>query len=438
MKAKRHIIISLDAVGTQDFHRLLEMEGLGTYLQGGAYCDRVETIYPSLTYPAHCSIVTGQRPSKHGVIDNTLIQPNRKTPDWYWYRKYIRSTTFYDEYINQGKKVASLLWPVTARSRIQYDMPEIFANRWYTNQLLTSVRNGNPFFQAKFLKKHGHLIDGVSQPALDNFVTECLLDTIREQKADLIMVHFTDVDTNKHIYGIDTHEIKESLLRHNHRICRIVETLKEEGLFEDTNIILLGDHSQKNIHFRINPNYLFVQKGWITYEDGVVKDWKVYGKSCDGSLYVYLKKDKKGQVDARLKEEVYQYLKSLVKDEVRGIAGLLTKRSICKLGADENCEFMLEAKEDFYFGEACNIYEEDVTTENSDYHKEFHFGCHGYLPQDSSYHTFFFAYGPSFAKNVVVPKMEIIDDGPTIAKMLGVTLPEAEGRVIEEFFKGEE
>ncbi|MFP3367009.1 alkaline phosphatase family protein, partial [Pseudoalteromonas sp. SIMBA_148] len=77
----------------------------------GSYCKQVETIYPSVTYPCHATIVTGKYPNRHGVVNNTLLQPGRDSPDWHWYRKSIRGTTLYDEAKKAGMTTAALLWP---------------------------------------------------------------------------------------------------------------------------------------------------------------------------------------------------------------------------------------------------------------------------------------------------------------------------------------
>ena len=42
------------------------------------------------------------------------------------------------------------------------------------------------------------------------------------------------------------------------------------------------------------------------------------------------------------------------------------------------------------------------------------------------------ASGPGFKKDVRIPSMRLIDEGPTLAKLLGVSLGEIDGRVLEE------
>src|SRR5690606_13989251 len=120
------LVISFDCLSSLDLPMLETLPHFQELLNKAAICRKVETIYPSVTYPCHATIVTGNYPNRHGVVTNTLLQPNRLSPDWYWHRRYIKGTTFYDEAKKAGLSTAALLWPVTAKAKIDYHMPEIF------------------------------------------------------------------------------------------------------------------------------------------------------------------------------------------------------------------------------------------------------------------------------------------------------------------------
>lgn len=109
------IVISFDCLSSLDFDMLTVLPNFQTLLQNGSYCKNVETIYPSVTYPCHATIVTGNFPNRHGVINNTFIQPGRVFPDWYWERQHVKGTTLYDEAKKPGMTTAALLCPVTAK-----------------------------------------------------------------------------------------------------------------------------------------------------------------------------------------------------------------------------------------------------------------------------------------------------------------------------------
>ena len=181
-RPKYLFVISFDGLSSLDFEYIKKLPNFKDFLKEASYSKEVYSIYPSLTYPAHVTIVTGKYPKNHGVINNTKLQINKDSPDWYWHRKNIKGETIYDLAIKKGMKVAALLWPVTAKSKIQYNMPEIFPNRPWQNQLMVSAFNGSPYYQYKLNKLYGNLRKGIKQPYLDNFTHHSLLYTIKNVK----------------------------------------------------------------------------------------------------------------------------------------------------------------------------------------------------------------------------------------------------------------
>jgi predicted AlkP superfamily pyrophosphatase or phosphodiesterase len=149
------IVISFDCLSSLDLPFLWQLPHFQELLNGGAHCPAVETIYPSVTYPCHATIVTGNFPNRHGVINNTLLQPGNPSPDWYWHRHHIKGTTLYDEAKKAGMKTAALMWPVTAKAGIDNNMPEIFANRRWHHQIAVSLRNGSPLYHLDMNKRFG-------------------------------------------------------------------------------------------------------------------------------------------------------------------------------------------------------------------------------------------------------------------------------------------
>lgn len=59
---------------------------------------------------------------------------------------------------------------------------------------------------------------------------------------------------------------------------------------------------------------------------------------------------------------------------------------------------------------------------------------HGYLPEKGPQPTFM-AVGPSFRENVWLDSAAMIDEAPTFAALLGVPLPAADGKVLQELLR---
>lgn len=420
------IIISMDAVDKKDFEILRELPNFKRLLEKSSYSSEVETVYPSLTYPAHVTIVTGKYPKNHGVINNFLIQPGNKNPDWFWHKNKIHGKTIYDLAKEKDMKVASLLWPVTAKSNIDYNLPEILANKWWQNQIIVSLANGSKAYQFQLNSKFRGLRNGINQPELDNFVMASLLHTLREKQPGLTMVHLTDVDSQRHKYGYNSPEALYALKRHDSRIGEILNCLHLMGIENKTTIVALGDHSFKNADYVIKLNKFFIDKGWITFDKkGKLSDWIVFMNYCDGSAYIYLKDN----TNADLLKQVKNSIKEFSKSHNNCIEEILTGKEAGKLGADSSCALMLEAKEGYYF---INDFEGDVIEKTGDKYDK---ATHGYSPKHKNdYETFFVVSGSTVKKDFNIGKMHLVDEGPTIAKLLGGTLPEADGKVINHIF----
>ena len=67
---KRVMIVSFDAVGAKDLEYLQTLPNFQRFFEQAALCSHVNSVCPSLTYPAHTSIVTGRMPKNHGIVNN--------------------------------------------------------------------------------------------------------------------------------------------------------------------------------------------------------------------------------------------------------------------------------------------------------------------------------------------------------------------------------
>jgi len=423
----RLLVISFDSLSAEDFEFIKELPAFKEFLTKASVCTNVSSVYPSLTYPAHTSIVTGLYPKNHGIINNTLFQPERMSPDWFWQQKYIKSTTLYDEAIAHKMNVAALLWPVTAKSKIQYNVPEIFANRRWNNQTMTSLSNGSKGFQISLMKKYGRLLDGKKQPALDNFTHEALKYTLRKKQPELTLVHFTDLDTQRHNYGIHSPEAYDAIRRHDVRLKEVIQTLKEAAIYNDTTFILLGDHGQKDVDKVIYLNKFFADHGFLEIHHGKLRSWKAICKSCDGSAYIYIHKRY-----SHIKDKVFGLLNELKQRGDLGIENIYIRRDAVAWGADPKCSFMIEAADDYYFSDGWERYYEDTNVEKALGSGHFMRATHGYLPSKVNYQTVFMASGPGIRQGVELDKISLVDEGPTMARLLGLELLGTDGKILTE------
>jgi len=421
------VIISLDALGFRDINEhQSELPTLNKLVNGGTWVKEVKGIYPTLTYPSHTTIITGQYPSVHGIVNNTKIQPERRSPDWFWYQKDVKSPTLYDLARKQKLTTAAFLWPVTAGSKITYNLAEIFPNRIWTNQVLVSMRASSPLFILEMNNKYGKLRNGIRQPELDDFITACAVDTIKNKKPNLTLLHLVDMDSMRHRYGVRSDEAMEALHRLDNHVSQIIKATKEAGTFDDTNFVILGDHYQINVDRMIHLNTMFAKRGWLTAKSDQTfkKNWQVMAKTCDGSTYIYTKDF--GQID-RLRDLI---------SGVEGVEKIHSGQEAAQRGADPKCTLMVEAKAGYYFtdeSDRAQVVEKVLPDMMGDADR--YRGVHGYDPDKPGYKTTMIFNGPMIKENNTVEKADLVDEAPTFAKLLGLKFPEPlAGSAIDDVF----
>lgn len=428
---KKLVVISIDALGSEDLAGdLSKLPNINRLITSGTHVEEVTGIYPSVTYPSHTTIVTGCYPKSHGIVNNVKMQPNKLSPDWFWYAKDIRVPTLFDAAHDEGLKTAAFLWPVTARSSINYNIAEIFPNRIWTNQVLISLHASSPWFLFQMNRKYGHLRRGIKQPELDDFITACAVDTLKIKRPDMTLIHLVDMDSQRHGYGVNSPEAREALLRQDRRVGKIIQAVEEAGDKENTVFAILGDHYQIDVKKMIRLNVLFAEKGWqVPTKIGTTKsNWQVWANSCDGSTYIYIKKDA-----AVSPTEVRHLI-----EKVEGIEAVYTTDLVKKQGADPKCTFMAEAERGYYFVDEAKGMPVAKVQEKEMWLPWRYRAVHGFSPEKSNYATTLVLNGAGIKKNYKKSKARLIDEAPTFAKILGLnTFPQKiDGKVLEDVFEG--
>lgn len=423
MKKQRLYMISLDAFGAKDLEYASTLPTFKYLLNRSALVEKVETVYPSLTYMAHTSIITGVYPKKHGIINNTYVQPKRKSPDWHWYAKDVKVPTLFDVAHEAGYETASFLWPVTGRSKaIKYNFTEIFANRPWQSQALISLWSSSPKFVFDLDRKFGKIRKGINQPELDHFLTAGIVDTIKTKKPDLMAIHLVDLDSTRHHFGVDTQESRAAIRRMDDHLNQIITAMKEKGIFEETVLVVLGDHYQIDTHTVVRLNQLFKIEGWLKEnKDGMITEWDVVAKGADGSCYIYTKP---GVNLSEIQELLARYPEQ--------IETIYNQEEAAGLGADDTCSFLVEAKRGYYFvSESDGPFLEEIKDDVNIFHK----GAHGYSPKKENYETTLFMSGPGIDSTARISSARLIDEGPTFLHAMGLKFPQAvDGKVLTSLF----
>lgn len=422
----RLVLISLDAVFAADAPDLLALPHLGQLARDGVYCDNVQTIYPSLTYAIHASLVTGCYPDVHGIGHNEPFQPHKEPAQraWYWDEKHIQTDTLFSQAKKAGRECAAILWPTTGHSRsIRFNLPEVIALPG-EHQVMKVLSYGSFWWLLKSELKYGRQRQGTRQPYLDDFSAlmatkvierhykprergrgegkETQVASRRKQQQhmpDVLAVHFTDCDTMRHNHGVFSQEARDSLVRLDRRVGMILDALKDRRLLEDTIIAVVSDHGHAQVTASLPLD------AWLV-ANGVPARAQTLGLGA----YLHLRR-----------ADYLPVLSALEKNrELLQIQHIYTREELRAMHAPSDILLAVEPEEGLYY-----VDEEGETP---------HLATHGFGPQHPAAKTLLFLSGPPFKKGLRLHGCDIVDVAPTLASAAGLSLPRAQGRVLEEAF----
>lgn len=432
LKSKdKWIILSFDSLSSRDWQTLKQHPNFNKLISGGAFSKGLKGVYPTLTYPSHATVITGRIPRKHGIISNTKLQPTRQDPDWFWYHKAIHGKTLFKEAKEMGLRVASILWPVSGGAPIDYNFPEIYSNKFYLNQTAVSLLAGRKRYQWQMNERHGHLRKGLSQPHLDEFAHATALDTLKTYDPDLLLVHYTDLDTQKHRYGMDSPQVKEAIKRLDQKLGDYFKAIKNLGIEDDVKFLVFGDHGSRDVHTAIRPNVILQKEGFLSVEDnGKLHRCDFIFKSCDGSAYLYHDNMHKVSRETMRQElEVIEAALEKHNEVFKGIKQVIRGSEAGYEGADSHALLMIEAEEGFYFLDDYTGEITEAVTEENLGTGHWLKATHGYHPETEDYKSVCFFWGKGIEK-IDLGECHLTDLGPTVAKSLAMNLGDTDGEAL--------
>ena len=426
-KAKHLIVISEDAMVYEDLAELRQMPSFGQVMKNAAIVKTVRSVYPTITYPNHTSMRTGAYCGKHGIINNEQTILGEEHSTWEFFNSSVKVGDIFDAAKAAGLTTAGVFWPVTGRHpHIDYLVNEYWPQTPEETTAECFANSGSsPEVIEKVIKPNMHLVDGMHRkhPFCDAFVHACACSMIREFKPNLLMIHPANIDAYRHETGLFSTKVSHGLHEIDLWLGEILKACRDARILEDTDLFIVSDHGQLNITRSVALNALLAEKGLLTVgADGEVADYVAIAKSTGLSAQIYLKDEKDF-------DRVHKVLQGMVEDGLYGFERVYTADEVmAEEGLSGTFSFVVETDGYTSFS---NAWKRPWVrrVDNSDY--KFGRATHGHHPDKGPQPTLI-ACGPDIKPGAVVERRPIVDEAPTYAKILGVTLPDADGKAIDE------
>jgi predicted AlkP superfamily pyrophosphatase or phosphodiesterase len=383
-------------------HSFGRFPNLNALEQSGASAAAVESIYPTTTYPAHATIVTGLPPRAHGIYSHLAsLDPTEKARPWCWFARALRAPALWEVVRASGRRSAGVSWPVSAGASIDHNLPEIWdpAVPDPHRDFETPARHSTPGLFGEVAKVLAPIL-GKADP--DQMRGEAALYLWNHYRPDLLLVHFVYYDQQAHAFGPASAEALAALDSVDQQIGRIRDAISHDAA---TTLVVLSDHGFVPVEKEAAPLAVFAEQGLFARgADGSLALRRLGAVPAGGSFAVYWLEKPSPDDRHRLEAAVEQLLTTGAVQEVVGRQQLETLR------ADPDAELMLDAAPGFYFSDRMDGPPVRATLKDR--------GTHGHLPTRAGLEAAFLAVGREVAAGKNLGRVSLRQIAPTLARLM--------------------
>jgi len=391
----------------------------------GAVAERMTVSNPSITWINHTTLVTGVNPQRHGVLFNGLLVRSGPTmppaiEQWRDKADMVFAPTVYDAAFKAGLKTAQVDWVAILNSgTIHHEFLEIPKLGGAIEQEMIAAGTVTADDIRNWTK-------GRTIVWRDDIWTKAATHIIERHKPNLLLYHTLTTDAVNHANGPGSTASYTAYAYADRLIGDLLASLQRAGLRDRATIVVATDHGFKKVQKVIHTNVALRDAGLIRLKEGKVESCDAYVMPQGGLAFVYV-------TDPAKRAELLPKLKTLCAG-LEGVKQVIDGHDGPTLGMPTPAQnqgmgdLVLYAKDGYAFFQGLDGAE--VIRESKTY-----LGTHGYPNSDPELDGIFLASGYGIKPGVKLERVTNLDVAPTIAELLGVPLPNVEGRVLKEILK---
>ncbi len=380
---KKLIILSIDGFpgyyANSDSEFWKQLKHLPKLAKKSNFSNHVQSSYPTLTYPAHTTMLTGISPAQSGIHFNNPLDPMKKIGgDWYFFDEDIKVKTLMDFAYDNKLITGNIYWPVTVGARITYNLPQFwrFKNE-YDVKLQSAITTRGLY---KYISKK--INNQIGEFTGDEEKINAGIELWNLKKPDVLLIYSTDLDTVHHEKGVYTPEAFEKLEKIDSLVGRLIS---KTNLYQrnDLGLLIVSDHGFKKVESLCYPNRILIEEGVL---DPVSMKWNLVFKGLGGSAVLMENTNKDSMIKGKSisTEKVAERIKEVCPQSEPELDSDLHKK--IKSEVHPEIKLFLHSYVSMAFSESLSA-KENFKVANPPYYN------HGFLPTDPEMETIGIFYG---------------------------------------------
>lgn len=368
------ILVSLDGF-RPDYQARFDTPNLDRLTREGVHAEGgMIPVFPTKTFPNHYSIATGLYPAHHGIVGNTIYDPDMDS----WFR------------ISDREAVEDSRWWLGEPIWVTAEKQGMTAGTFFWPGSEAPVDG----VQATYWKRFDAGI-----PARDR-IDEVVhwLELPESERPRLVTLYFADTDHAGHDHGPDSDDVREAVETVDANIGLLMSELETRGLLDRINLIVVSDHGMVDV----SPDRAVFVEDYFDVGESRISEYSPV-------LMIEPGEGRRDEIEAAVDRmpHVARYDETAL-DTLFHFTGSPRIPSVVAV-VDPGWTIVssreyLESRRD-----------------------RFPHGMHGFDPRDPSMAALFVARGPAFREGVSVEPFENVDIYPLVAHILGLEPADVDG-----------
>ncbi|MBN2508785.1 MAG: alkaline phosphatase family protein [Spirochaetales bacterium] len=408
----RNILISLDALGSNILESCIHrMPNLAGVMDNGLQVKRLKTVFPSVTWAIHTSVLTGTYPEEHYIFGNRVLDRNEGKTVKYFDPGYCKLSdltkvkTLIEAVHDAGMSCDAVCWPLTQGAKgIRHNIPEFYLQNDFDSHSSPQLWNELQELNFPVTRYGAWSSDHSLNPLQDALTMDICSHLFINHRSDLLLSHLLSIDSFLHDFGLDSPEVLWAAEYTDTLIGRLLQRIEEAGEKDSTNIIFFSDHGQAPIHTELELNVFLKANGFHKWQ----------GVSNGGSAFLYHDGPDRG-LQPGSEERLEKVLLSMPWTE-RVIARENFQTVHFPVTPDPH-GFLPDLILELTKGYSCGNDPAATETEHPSYYK----AMHGYSADQQDMYGFLAATGPDIPRHVLIREASILDIAPTMTAVLGLS-----------------
>lgn len=269
MKTK-HVIV-LNIVGLAPEHLLMEdvLPNITGLLKNGFKAPLLPS-FPEVTCSVQSSIATGHYPEEHGIIANGLfIKDEFRIAFWEQASSLVQKKRIWDIVKERRPelKTALLFWQnsLYANSDIVVTPRPLHTEKGLVQWCYSKpVGYYEEIVEATEPFDLKHYWGPLASFKSSEWIANAAVYTLKKHKPNLMFVYLPHMDYSCQRFGLEPQRLRQELENVDELVGRILKTIEECGMRDDTTIIGLSEYPFHEVSSSLSPNIILRNNGFLS------------------------------------------------------------------------------------------------------------------------------------------------------------------------------